>query len=99
MASTAAALSKKAVDEKLLEAVRKQNEREAQLSSLLGQGDKRGLRLLGGSVSNASFKEAVRENMDEFGATKEEAVKDVVKEFKMLGVDVQSLAEEELAEN
>jgi hypothetical protein len=86
------------MDPKLLELARKQNERDTQLATLLGQGDKKGLKFVGGSVSQATFHEAVMENMDMFETTKEQAIQDVVKEFKLMGVDVSSLAEAELAE-
>jgi len=81
------------MDEKLREAARKQNEREAQLSSLLGQGDARGLKLVGGSVSESTFIDAVKENMEVFEVSKAQAVKDVVQEFRLMGLDVSELAE------
>jgi hypothetical protein len=80
------------VDEKLLEAARRQNERDAKLCDFLGKGDTRGLNLVGGSVSDTTFHEAVKENMDIFGVSKEQAVKDVTQEFRLLGIDVSELA-------
>ena len=72
----------------LAEAVRKQNERETNLSLLLGQGDERGLRLVQTSGTPAMFEESVLENMAEFGSSREEAERDTVKEFKLLGMDM-----------
>lgn len=78
-------------DVSVLEAARKQNEREAQLTQLLGVGDKRGLKLVGGSITKATFEEAIAENMELFGVSREQAVQDVAKEFKLLGVDTTGL--------
>jgi transcriptional regulator of nitric oxide reductase len=76
----------------LLEAAKKQNEREKQLTTLLGKGDIRALSLVGGNVTEKTFNDAVNENMQLFGTSREEAVKDVIKEFKLLGVDLSHLA-------
>jgi hypothetical protein len=83
-----------AVRAKLVEAARLQNEREAKLAQLLGSGDPRGLRLIGGSVSKATFMDAVQENIDTFGNSKEQAIQEAVKEFGLMGVDVSALAKD-----
>ena len=79
------------VDPKILEAAKKQNEQEAKLAEMLGQGDARALKLVGGSVSRDTFMDAVKENMETFGLSSDQAIAEAEKEFKILGVDVSNL--------
>ncbi|KAH9254853.1 hypothetical protein BASA81_007103 [Batrachochytrium salamandrivorans] len=74
--------------ERLAEAIKRQNEREKQLSVLLGQGDIKGLKLVNSACSEETFQEAVLENMELFSSTREQAEKDVIKEFKLIGLDM-----------
>lgn len=75
-------------ERRLAEAVKRQNEREKQLSELLGQGDAKGLQLVHSVCSEDTFEEAVLENMELFSSTREQAEKDVIKEFKLIGLDM-----------
>lgn len=86
------------VHQQLVEAAKRQNERDAKLAEFLGQGDIRGLRLVGGSISHATFLEAARENMETFDMAPEKAVAEAAKEFKIMGAEVSSTTMSEVLE-
>lgn len=74
----------------LLEAGRLQSAKERELTMLLAAGDKRGLTLMK-QISQETFDEAVKENMDEFGLSREEAIKDALEQFESQGVNTDGL--------
>jgi len=69
---------------------RQQNERERAISGLLGTGNVRGLSVLK-RISQATFDEAVRENVEEFEMSRKEAIDETLKQFKSQGCDLSDI--------
>eukprot|EP00514_Thraustochytrium_sp_LLF1b_P005125 CAMPEP_0184511444 /NCGR_PEP_ID=MMETSP0198_2-20121128/2353_1 /TAXON_ID=1112570 /ORGANISM="Thraustochytrium sp., Strain LLF1b" /LENGTH=106 /DNA_ID=CAMNT_0026901407 /DNA_START=91 /DNA_END=411 /DNA_ORIENTATION=- len=65
-------------------AARMQSAKERKLTELLAQGDFRALTLMN-QISQTTFDEAVKENMEEFGLSREEAIEEAIKEFETQG--------------
>ncbi|GBG25083.1 Hypothetical Protein FCC1311_013002 [Hondaea fermentalgiana] len=73
--------------EQLRERARMQNAKEEQLTQLLLSGDMRGLTLMN-NISQDTFDEAVKENMEEFEMTREEAIADAIEQFERQGASL-----------
>ena len=73
------------------EAIRAQNQEEAQLEEWLSSGDRRALDVVKShkrQVSQSAFDEAVRENIEEFDMAISDAIADARATFAMQGMEV-----------
>jgi len=69
---------------------RLQGIKEEELTRLLLAGDTKGL-ALAKLITQDTFDEAVRENMEEFGMSQQEAVEDAVKQFEAQGASLRNV--------
>ena len=82
-------MQKVAKEEKELSlAVQEQNRQEAQLETWLSEGDKRAIDAVKKQreVSQEMFEEEVRENIEDFDVSIEEAIKDAKAQFEIQGL-------------
>jgi len=81
-------------DEYHREQLRMERAKEEKLCELLGNGDPKALLLMkhmSAAVSQNTFDEVVKENMEEFEMSREEAIEDAIEQLKKQGANLQKV--------